>query len=217
MVYREGERGAAVHRILSSHDECYFDVNFCFRGQTDPLTIPESLNNSYDNNTFNRYDHVDVVPCIDDEQVISNLSSTFRLARKAKEKLFFITSHNIDENYEFNYIFCYVSDDSWTRERATLELEIKKTDRKDFSSHLERRKTVIDSHINNPFSFCIDAFKLLSLDNQLFEEEYNRIINHFNFTSNRENVRQFVLTYRNREKQLREWHRKNSFPVPSQL
>ena len=76
---------------------------------------------------------------------------------------------------------------------------------------------IVEKHFTNPNCFCIDAFKLLSLDYNLFEEEYMRIVKRFNFTNNVERVRDFVQLYRKRESQVSEWYKNDSFPTPSQL
>ena len=55
---------------------------------------------------------------------------------------------------------------------------------------------------DNPLAFNIDISKLFCYNEQLFESAYQRIVNHFNFTSNIKDVRSFILTYLEREQSV---------------
>lgn len=216
VVYQPGHRGMACIRILASHKETFYDKSMCYRATEDPLEFSDSIDNSYDNNNHDSYDKVDLILVWDIQKSKSIFIDQYQFVRKvakmAKEKLFFIASHS-SIAYNIPYVHVYSSDSDWVKERINQESKYNTW----WTTHFRESSELDKLHFTNPNCFCIDAFKLLSLDNQLFEEEYNRILDYFNFQSNRDRVRQFVLTYRNREKQLREWQRTNSFPTPSQL
>ena len=55
---------------------------------------------------------------------------------------------------------------------------------------------------SNPFVFNIDVYKLYSEDDLIFESEYQKIVNHFNFTSNIDRVRSFIKLYLDRERSI---------------
>jgi len=219
VLYQPGHRGMACIRILASHKEVFYDKFLCYRATEDPLGFSNSIDNSYDNNNYDSYDKVDLILVWGDGDgstdgklaVIDQYQYILKAAKMAKEKLFFIASHD-SIAYNIPYVHVYSSDPDWVKERINQELKYNTH----WTTHFATPK-LDKRHFTNLNCFCIDAFKLLSLDNQLFEEEYDRILDYFKFESNRDQVRQFVLTYRNREKQLREWQRTNSFPTPSQL
>ena len=193
----------------------FYDKFLCYRAVEEPLGFSNSIDNSYDNNNYDSYDKVDLILVWDGDgsksAVIDQYQYILKAAKMAEEKLFFVGSHK-SVAYNIPYVHVYSSDPDWIKERINQELKYNTHWTTHFATpNLDKR------HFTNPNCFCIDAFKLLSLDNQLFEEEYDRILDYFKFESNRDQVRKFVLTYRNREKQLREWQRTNSFPTPSQL
>jgi len=219
VVYQPGHRGMACIRILSSHKEAFYNKFMCYRSVEDPLGFSNSLDNDFDNNNYESYDKVDLrlffasdASVIGKIVIVGQYKYILKAAKMAKEKLFFISTH-MQYSYDIPYVYVFISNPEWIKERIDQEVKYNTC----WVDHFTDFSNFHKIHLSNPDCFCIDAYKLLSLDNQLFEEEYARIIDHFNFTSNRERVRQFVLTYRNREKQLREWQRTNSFPVPSQL
>ena len=219
VVYQPGHRGMACIRILASHRGTFYDKFMCYRSIEDPLGFSNSIDNSYDNNNYDSYDKVDLILAWEGDGsresksvVIDQYQYILKAAKMAKEKLFFIASHR-PIAYNIPYIHVYSSNPEWVKERINQEIKHNTW----WTTHFQESSELDKQHFTNQNCFCIDAFKLLSLDNQLFEEEYDRILDYFNFQSNRDRVRQFVLTYRNREKQLREWQRTNSFPTPSQL
>ena len=61
---------------------------------------------------------------------------------------------------------------------------------------------VMKNPSDNPLAFNIDISNLFSDSEESFKTEYERIINHFNFTSNINDVRCFMLTYLEREQSV---------------
>ena len=207
VVYRRGHRGMACIRILSSHREAYYDQSMCYRSLESPLQLSDSVDNSFDNNTYESYDKVDLnlVWGARWPESLQQYQYVLKLSKLSKEKLLFIASHN-SIVYQIPYVYVYISSDEWVKER--YQHESKFETKWNFFS----KDNLIDkSHLANPNCFCIDAYKLLSLDYGVFKEEYTRILKHFNFTNNIERVRDFVLTYHNREKVYRE-HMSNFAP-----
>ena len=60
----------------------------------------------------------------------------------------------------------------------------------------------MSSPSDSPLAFNIDVSNLFSDNEESFKTEYERIINHFNFTSNIKDVRSFILTYLEREQSV---------------
>jgi hypothetical protein len=200
VVYRPGHRGMACIRILASHREAYYDQSMCYRSLESPLELSDSVDNSFDNNTFNSYNKVDlnVVWGARLPDSLQQYQYVLKLSKLSKEKLLFVASHD-SISYQIPYVYVYISSDEWVRERFQHESMLNTTWRGFPNDNL-----IDKTHLVNPNCFCIDAYKLLSLDYTVFKQEYARILKHFNFTNNIERVRDFVLTYRNREKISRE-------------
>ena len=218
-----GDRGSACIRILSSHQECYFDSSMCFRNSDNPLYISSDINNDYDKNDYKSYDKVDTVPFLgkkyvktDKTDMIGNMVSILDWSKKPQSKLWFVASHAVVACFPFEYIHVWVSDEEARTTRFNIEKPKMVSNLRKYK-YLTKPNTIVEKHFTNPNCFCIDAFKLLSLDYNLFEEEYMRIVKRFNFTNNVERVRDFVQLYRKRESQVNEWYKNDSFPTPSQL
>ena len=78
--------------------------------------------------------------------------------------------------------------------------------KRDMINHPEEynkyRQKLMSSPSNNPLAFNIDVSNLFSDKEELFKTEYERIVNHFNFTSNINDVRSFMLIYLEREQSV---------------
>lgn len=207
-----GDRGSACIRILASHQECYFDSSMCFRESDDPLFISSDINNDFDKNDYKNYDKVDTLPFLGTgpfkEYIIQEMTSILNWSKKTQSKLWFVASHVVEACFPFEYIHVWVSDEQARTTRFNLEQQ--KLVRN--YNNLLKPNNRVEKHLANPNCFCIDASKLLSLDYNIFEEEYKRIVKRFNFTNNVERVRDFVQLYRKREAQVNEWYKNNSFP-----
>jgi hypothetical protein len=237
--YIPGDRGSACIRILSSHEECYFDSSMCFRGQSDdPLFISFDLNNNYDQNMYESYDKVDTVPFVSTDRSINTQDEKWRLfdknkkhkvfsssfaqtsegwifekmgeiryvmslARKAQSKLLFVTTHENNLFYPFEYVYVWVSNAEARLERMKTE-QSKNSPWATVFSHLDETNKAHSKHFANPNCFCLDSYKLLSRDYHIFEQEYARIVEHFNFTNNIDRVREFVEEYNRRQRRANE-------------
>ena len=74
--------------------------------------------------------------------------------------------------------------------------------RKHFEEYDKYHQRLMTIPSTNPLAFNIYIHKLFSKDGQMFESEYQKIVSHFNFTSNIKDVRSFILTYLEREQSV---------------
>ena len=78
--------------------------------------------------------------------------------------------------------------------------------KRDIKNHPEEynkyRQKLMSSPSDSPLAFNIDVSNLFSDNEESFKTEYERIINHFNFSSNIKDVRSFILTYLEREQSV---------------
>ena len=74
--------------------------------------------------------------------------------------------------------------------------------RKHFEEYDTYHQKLMTIPSTSPLAFNIDIHKLFSKDEQIFELAYQKIVSHFNFTSNIKDVRSFILTYLEREQSV---------------
>ena len=161
VVYQAGHRGMACIRILASHKEVFYDKFLCYRAIEDPLGFSNSIDNSYDNNNYDSYDKVDLSlfwADTDKTSVINQYQYILKTAKMAEEKLFFIASHK-SVAYNTPYVHVYSSNSDWVKERINQEKKYNTS----WTTHFATPK-LDKQHFTNPNCFCIDAFKLLSLE-----------------------------------------------------
>lgn len=132
---------------------------------------------------------------------MGEIKNVLKLARKAQPKLLFVATHETSLYFPFEYVHIWVSDRQSRLDR--LDREQAKKSPWSFTFHqLDKENNAYKKNQANPHCFCIDSFKLLSLDYETFENEYTRIVDHFNFTNNIDRVRAFVEEYHDRQRKL---------------
>ena len=202
----QGMRGHTLYRILASHQEVWWDssiMNYNKKSNYNSLEYPKE--NIWTNPIFNRPHTIDYVTAhttmfcgrelprvslnhINNYYKTSNLSSYLYLHAD------FIDYVNRP------YIYVYTSN---LRKHFDNRAIWYKRDMRNHPEEYNRyRQKLMTIPSDNPLAFNIDISKLFCYNEQLFESAYQRIVNHFNFTSNIKDVRSFILTYLEREQSV---------------
>ena len=188
-------RGNAVQRILSAHSECAWEKTWCSSPDPSnvyPLDFPEthlSYLGSDDNikrlgeSESHAWAHTGFGLHHLDQNTIKKF---MQAAKTHKDKLVFFSQHPDEEaiiSIKKRNVFLY-SSKPFTRPFKDKKLP----------------QTVLPINKDNVFN--IDIAKLFSDDYIIFLQEYNEIVDYFNFTPKPNAIRAFILRYLEREKHV---------------
>ena len=205
LIAPHGFRGHCVYRILASHKEVWWDssiMNWDKKPNYSPLCYPEKgswVDTRLDRNEKANYitAHTTMYnsrsfPKYPTQHVIDYYNNQGSL-----QSFIYCTLDFIYHMYR-PCVWLYTSDmHAIVKQRPLLF-------KKDYIIHSneyakDRLKLMRNPHSN---AFNIDIHKLFSTNDDIFESEYMNIVNHFNFTSNINDVRSFMLTYLEREQSV---------------
>jgi len=204
IIYFQGGAGGALTRILQSHKEVYWTTDWLNHDDpdiTDPIQFPNNpitlrrenpdmgLPDSYYLQSAHGMSHHSfrmIVPYVN------------KFIKDGCSKIFFYDAlRDIDiickgTCPQKNYIYCYASNIFLNKRYSTIFEE-------DFI------KSQIDTvNRNHPMyiqqaNYVVNIENLLNIDYYIFEEEYNKLISHYNLTSRISGVRAFILAWIERQ------------------
>jgi len=210
-----GFRGHAVLRILASHPEVWWDSSIM---NADGIPNYTSLNYPESN--------VWLDPSLERQLEVNFVTAhtTMYIGKDREDiSLQYITDYykmgntlttylklNIDleSSIDRAYIRLYASDlkqhfkQRWFWHKKDILFNIRKSDMNLPKQYNKDAIKIMKNPSNNPLAFNIDIHKLFSTNDDIFELEYMSIVNHFNFTSNINDVRSFMLRYLEREQSV---------------
>ena len=205
-----GFRGHATLRILCSHKEVWWDsskMNSDHIPNRDSITYPENgIFRDFRIKAPQKIDYIAVHTKMITNVIISftecfDILSDYYSDNKNNLHSFVIFQMDfLDYIPNIPFIHLYSSNVKHTVKQREYWF---KDDIREHTGHytVERiKKMGLPS--SNPLAFNIDVYKLYSEDDSAFETEYQKIVNHFNFTSNIDRVRSFMLTYLEREQSV---------------
>ena len=204
----QGMRGHAIYRILASHKEVWWNSSIMNEDKKsgyssleypkqegfwkDPITTrPNTINYITCHTTMFSSIHLPAIPL----QYIKDYYST-----NNKLLSYIYINANFIEYIDRPYIYIYTS--NLKKHFTQRSYWFKQDMRKHFEEYDKYHQKLMTIPNTNPLAFNIDIHKLFSKDGQMFESEYQKIVSHFNFTSNIKDVRSFILTYLEREQSL---------------
>ena len=210
-----GFRGHAVLRILASHPEVWWDSSIM---NADGIPNYTSLNYPESN--------VWLDPSLERQLEVNFVTAhtTMYIGKDREDiSLQYITDYykmgntlttylklNIDleSSIDRAYIRLYASNlkqhfkQRWFWHKKDILFNIRKSDMNLPKQYNKDAIKIMKNPGNNPLAFNIDISKLFSTNDDIFELEYMSIVNHFNFTSNINDVRSFMLRYLEREQSV---------------
>ena len=205
LIAPHGFRGHCVYRILASHKEVWWDssvMNWDKKPNYPPLCYPKK--GSWVDTRLDRNKRINYVTAH---------TTMYNPRSFSKYPLQHVIDYYNNQGSLQSFIYCtldfiyhmsrpciwlYTSDMHAIVEQRFLLFK------KDYIRHpneyaKDRLKLMRNPHSN---AFNIDIHKLFSTNDDIFESEYMNIVNHFNFTSNINDVRSFMLTYLEREQSV---------------
>jgi len=207
-----GLRGHATLRILCSHDEVWWDsslMNYNGIPDIDSLIYP-------DDNILIDF-RAPTAPYKINYMSVHTMMITTRYLTSSPGfdiiKDYYANSKNTLQSHTIfqasylehipsyvPFIYLYTSNIEYTMRQRSLWFS------RDFRKNAAYYSKQIIQRMSKPtkhlLAFNIDIHKLFSKDDLIFEMEYMKIVNHFNFTANINRVRSFILLYLEREKSV---------------
>tara|TARA_Y100000389_G_scaffold199440_1_gene237828 strand:- start:641 stop:1345 length:705 start_codon:yes stop_codon:yes gene_type:complete len=210
-----GFRGHAVLRILASHPEVWWDssiMNADGIPNYTSLNYPES--NVWLDPSLKRQPEVNFVTAHttmyigkDREDIpLQHITDYYKMGNTLTTYL--KLNIDLESSIHRSYIRLYASNlkqhfkQRWFWHKKDILFNIRKSDMSLPKQYNKDAIKVMKNPSDNPLAFNIDISNLFSDNEESFKTEYERIINHFNFTDNRFAVRSFILTYLQREQSM---------------
>ena len=204
----QGMRGHALYRILASHQEVWWDSSI----------MNEDKKSNYSSLEYPVHDLSWKCPRTTRSNTVNYITAhtamfiTKELSDKSLQhiKNYYTTNSNLicyvymhAELIKYmNRPYIYIYTSNLKKHFTQRSYWFKQDMRKHFEEYDKYHQKLMTIPSTNPLAFNIDIHKLFSKDEQIFELSYKRIVNHFNFTSNINDVRSFILTYLEREQSV---------------
>lgn len=207
--YVQGMRGNAVYRILAAHPEVYWNYHLQQASPEitiHPLELPETISNFNSILPIGEMDEPDHIGYVEKITKLQFGYTTYHTAGYVGDE----NTNKIIKQWILSksfltkklFLFCHPPDVKLFSEEIIFNLDDK--------PHIwlygtkNRLKMSIRHYCRstNPLAYNLNVDALFSTDYVTFETEYFKLITHFNFTSELNRVRAFILLALEREQYI---------------
>ena len=207
-----GLRGHATLRILCSHKEVWWDsslMNYNNIPDIDSLSYPDdgifidfrTPDAPHNINFMSAHTIMITNRPLNRLKCFDVIKDYYANPKNILQSHTIFQAHYIEHIPVRPFIYLYSSNLAYTVKQRSVWFS---RDYKEAGTEYYNKKTknFMENPIKQPLAFNIDVYKLYSEDDLVFESEYQKIVNHFNFTSNIDRVRSFIKLYLDREKSI---------------